>query len=280
MLTAASLGAGQPVFKARTDAVRVDVLVEDKGRLIRGLTAKDFELRDNGVVQTIGLVEVEQLPLNLICALDASGSVAGELLEKLTTAARALVDALRPNDQVALLSFASRVRLLSPLTLDRPAIRAAIGDIDAGGRTSLRDAVFAALVLRDAHPQRTLVLVFSDDRDTASWLPSAKVIEVAKRTDAVVYAVSVAELTAWKGEHRRVLEELAAETGGRVVRAGRRGNLTPVFRDILGEFRSRYVLSYEPSGVPRGGWHDVKVALPGRAGTVTARRGYFAEEGQ
>jgi hypothetical protein len=108
-------------------------------------------------------------------------------------------------------------------------------------------------------------------------LSAAKVIEAAKRTDTVVYAVSAAHLAAWKGEHRRILEELAAETGGRIVRAGRSGALAPVFRDILGEFKSRYVLTYEPTGVPPGGWHELSVTVPARPGSVRARRGYFSE---
>ena len=207
--------------------------------------------------------------------LDTSGSVYGELGDRLVEAATGLVDALDDEDRVALLTFASEVHLVSSLTADRPQVRRAIRAIDAEGRTALRDAVFAGLALRQDATNRALLLVFSDGRDTASWLSNAKVVQAARATDAVVYTVSVADLAAWRGGHRRLLEELAAETGGKVIRVGRR-DVAPAFRRVLGEFRSRYVLSYEPRGVSPHGWHALTVRLRARAGMVTARRGYFA----
>jgi VWFA-related protein len=201
--------------------------------------------------------------------------VSGEFGDRLVDAATGLLGALRPGDRIALLTFASQVHIRSLLTKDRELVQRAIQRIEPGGRTALRDAVFAGLTLRADATNRALLLVFSDDRDTASWLTSARVVEAARATDVIVYAVSVADLAAWRGDHRRLLEELAMQTGGRVIRIGRR-ELTGAFHRILGEFRSRYVLSYEPSGVPSHGWHALSVRLRARAGRITARRGYYA----
>ena len=63
--------------------MRVDVLVTDNGQQDRGLGPADFEDLDNGVPQDVSLVSVDEVPLNVILALDMSDSVAGERLQQL-----------------------------------------------------------------------------------------------------------------------------------------------------------------------------------------------------
>ena len=183
-------GAAQR-FQSGAVAVRVDVLVTDGKKLVTGLEAADFDVRDRGVPQNVAGIDVEQLPLNLILAMDTSDSVSGSRLAALVGAGRALVSGLREPDRVALLSFSARGRLLSPLTPSRQQIVAAFDRLVASGTTSLRDAAFAALALRESDPGRTLVLLFTDGSDNASWLRPNQVIGVARRTDAVVYGVRV-----------------------------------------------------------------------------------------
>jgi VWFA-related protein len=113
------------------------------------------------------------------------------------------------------------------------------------------------------------------------------VIESAKRTDAVVYAVALAErrqfavsLLNGAGELRhagKFLERLTEESGGRVIFASSNSDLRATFTRALAEFRDRYVLSYSPTGVSSTGWHRLDVKLKTKSGKVTARRGYFAE---
>lgn len=289
--------AGQS-FRSGTIGVRVDVLVSRGHELVRGLDAADFELRDEGVPQKVSEIEVEQIPLNLILVFDTSGSVAGERMQSLVHAGHSLLEGLRPDDRVALISFATRVRLLAPLTPSRQQIHGAFTTLAAQGATSLRDAAFAALALRESNPGRTLVLIFSDGTDTASWLRAPAVIEAAKRTDAVVYAVAIAErryvytMPSRTGTGRpgvsqvrvipvedagKFLEHLTEESGGRVLFANSNKDLRAIFTQTLAEFRDRYVLSYTPTGVSPSGWHRLEVKLKGKSGKVTARRGYFAE---
>jgi hypothetical protein len=93
-LVASAIGtarAQQATFSSRIDAVRVDVLVTDANGPIRGLGPADFEIRDNGVLQQIDLVSFEQIPLNVVLALDMSDSVAGDRLDRLRTAGAAIL---------------------------------------------------------------------------------------------------------------------------------------------------------------------------------------------
>jgi VWFA-related protein len=286
----APLPAQTSRFKSSVAAVRVDALVTDGKRPVTGLTAANFELRDNGVPQKISDVHHEILPLNVICVLDVSGSVEGTPLAQLKEGLRALVDALEPRDRAALVTFAGRLELHTALTGDHDRLRALIDEVKAGGSTSLFDAVFAGLALREADDGRALLLLFSDGRDTSSWLSARSVINAARRTDAVIYPVTLRmvlpRVTAsgrpvspqrQAEPSERLLDMLAEDTGGRVVYASGESALRATFLEALQEFRQRYVLSYEPSGVSGTGWHSIEVTLRGKSGDVRARRGYFAK---
>jgi Ca-activated chloride channel homolog len=271
--------------------VRVDAMVTDGRRPVTGLTAANFEVKDNGVVQQVTEVQYETLPLNVICALDVSSSVSGEPLARLKTALAALIDALADRDRAALLTFSGAVHLHSPLTNDRPRLRALSAQMTAGGTTSFYDAAFAGLALREADNGRTMLLLFSDADDTSSWLSARKLIAAARQADVVIYPVTIPVAAALpSGNQRffqndpdrvtdpaqRLLEALADDTGGRVFFARDDDSLTRTFLSVLAEFRQRYVLTYEPTGVAASGWHDLDVKLKGKSGQVRARRGYFA----
>jgi VWFA-related protein len=248
------------------------------------------------VVQAIDVVSFEDAPLSLMLVLDTSSSVRGTRLMHLKQAASAVVDLLQPGDRAALTTFNGAISLDCDWTSDRGALQSAIDVVQAEGATALYDAAYTALMLRDPSPGRQLVLVFADDVDTASWLPGARVIDLAQRCDAVVYGVTLrgpdlrplgyrADFTS--GIQPR-LENIAAaafkesfvkgltvESGGAVLSAEDSGQLRETFVKIVTEFRSRYVLTHSPRGVEVSGWHPLEVRLKRRSGRVTARRGYL-----
>ena len=261
----------QPVFSSNVEAVRVDVLVTEGGRPVRGLRATDFEVFDNGVRQRVDFVSTEQLPLNVVLTFDMSDSVVGLRLTHLRGAGRAVLDGLVKGDQAALVTFNNVVAVGAALTPDTAAVRTAIDRAAPDGNTSLVDASFAGMMLGEADVGRGLVIVFSDGLDTASWLKPQAVLGVAKRSDTVVYAVS-----AGLGAAVDFLRDLTDETGGRLFEVGSTKDLNAVFRQVLEEFRQRYLLSFSPAGVSRDGWHELTVRVKGRNATVRARRGYLA----
>lgn len=260
-----------PVFSSKVEAVRVDVLVTEGGRSVSGLRPQDFELRDNGVLQQIELVDPAETPLNVVFVLDLSESVAGEPLAHLKAASRAVLEGLRADDRVGLIGFSDSVRLASTLTTDHDAVAGALKELQPGGDTSWVDAAFAGLMVAESEPGRSLVLVFTDGLDTSSWLTADAAAGIARRTGVVVYGVSAgtvrkpADLTA-----------LADATGGRLIEVGSTTVLRRTFLEILDEFRHRYVLAFSPRGVAPSGWHALDVRLQSRRATVKARPGYFA----
>lgn len=296
-----------PTFRTGIEVVTIDALVSERSGPILGLTREDFELRDNGIVQTIERVEVGSIPLDLALVLDTSASVAGEAFTHLQRAARAAINAMGPRDRAAVLAFSHRLTTLSPLTSDVAALERALGGATPTGSTALYDSVIAGLLTAGEPGRRALVVVYSDGIDTASWLASQDAVETATRTDAVLYAVVTGGLSsAWShrlpgatletgpsrdefppvrsgsqfvgdavSQQTDVLRRIAEATGGRLLRATGSGDLERILRDIVHEFGQRYVLSYSPQGVERGGWHRVEVRLTRRRGQVDARRGYF-----
>jgi Ca-activated chloride channel homolog len=269
--SAGSFDAQRPTFSAKTEAVRVDVLVTENGRPLPGLKPSDFELLDNGVSQAIDLVSFEQVPPNVILTLDMSGSVAGARLEYLRDAGRALVAALKKEEQAALITFSHVVTLRSNLTNDFGRVRAGLEAAEPSGGTDLVDASFAGIMLGESDVGRSLLLVFSDGVDTASWLALGAVLDVARRSDAVVYGISAGRLR--RGDF---LHDLADLTGGEVYQVESTADLGPTFVGVLEEFRHRYLLSYSPTGVSKDGWHRLEVRVKRRGVTVKARPGYLA----
>ena len=263
--------AQQPTFSAKRESVRVDVLVTDRGKVVTGLGAGDFDVRDNGVPQAIDLVSFQQIPLNVFLALDTSASVSGERLTDLQTAGHALLDRLAQDDRSALLTFSHMVRLREGLTGATARVRQALTGVQPLGDTALVDGAYTAIMLDPLDGGRNLLLVFSDGLDTASWLTPERVLDSAKRSDFVVYGVSS------RGpEESKFLEDLTELTGGTTLKIESTRDLSATFLKILDEFRQRYLISYSPTGVPAGGWHRLDVRVKGRRVTVKSRAGYQA----
>jgi VWFA-related protein len=133
-------------------------------------------------------------------------------------------------------------------------------------------------------PQRAMVVVFSDGRDTASWFDADAARAQLDRSQAVVFAVSVPPLqldpsaSDWSRAARlpdlKFLQSLTDASGGRLFLARGQNELSSALDGALADMRSRYVLYYQPSGVKRQGFHTVDVSVNRRQAQVRARRGY------
>lgn len=269
LVIAAPARSQQPAFRSTVEAVEVDVAVTRGGKTVAGLTADNFVVTDNGVAQKVTAALLSAQPLRLTMVLDVSRSVSGSRLTSLIAAGRALVQALRPEDQASLITFSHRVTLAAPMTHDRSSLTNALTSLSADGATALRDAAYLGLSTASDERSRALMLLFSDGSDTASFLTGEAVVEAAKRSNAVVHTV----------QFRRdpLLGELADVSGGRTWSADSDRQLEELFGRVLDEMRARYLLSYAPSGPQKPGWHQIKVSLKGARGDVIAKQGYFVQ---
>ncbi len=278
------------VFGAGVDVVYVDAFVTNRGQPVPGLSASDFELKDEGRVQPVELIGLDTLPLTAVLAFDTSGSVAGEKLAGLRAAGEAFLDGLRPKDEVALLPFNEELGWVAGPTHDRATVRAALGRLGAHGATAVLDALFAALTLPPT-PTRALVVLFTDGEDNLSWLDERQVRAAAERSNALVHVVTIqppdANPTpnafgasggpgpAPEPDHIRTLRQIAELTGGRLWTAESPTRLKTAFAAIAEAMSQRYVLRFEPPPPRRPGWHRLELRLRGRGGSVQTRHGYW-----
>jgi VWFA-related protein len=186
----AAIDAQNDTFSIASEEVRIDVLVTDRGKPVAGLTAADFAILDNGIPQEIQYVTLQKkTPINAVFVLDMSDSVSGQLLDHLKRAASGFLADLAREDQAALITFNQPVVLGSPLTHDFEHVKSALDQVRPSGNSSLIDASYAGLLTAQSRREPALLIVFSDGYDTFSWLTGEAVLETARHTGAVVYAV-------------------------------------------------------------------------------------------
>jgi len=262
--------AQRPTFSSRALGVRVDVLVTDGHKPVAGLTAQDFELRDNGVLQSVEVVDAADVPLNTVLALDTSASIRGKRREDLIGAGESLIYDLKPVDRASLTTFSHAVAPRVPLTSDFAAVRAELRRIEPEGQTAIMDGAYTALATTLTQTGRSLVILCTDGSDTSSWLEPREVVAAAKRSNAVFYGVTAAD-----ARRSPPLSELADATGGQILHVKSSAELAATLKGILNEFRSRYILAYNPTGIVLGGFHTLDVRVKRRGLTVKARPGYI-----
>jgi Ca-activated chloride channel homolog len=261
------------VFGSSAERVRLEVLVTRGGRPVSGLSGADFELRDDGKPVEVRSLPGE-LPIHALLLLDASGSVEGSKLEYLRTAAQALLENLAPDDKATLLSFSYGFGAHGGIGVEPARAAEQLPQIRAGGTTALFDALYGALLLPQAGAARNLLLVFTDGVNQMSWLSADRVLGVAREADVVVEVVSAGEDAAPQSEAGVFLRSLAVATGGTVWHSEEGVKLREAFLEVLAEFRSRYILEFEPRS-ERPGFHRLELRVRHRAVSVKARPGYL-----
>jgi Ca-activated chloride channel family protein len=276
----AAVHGQQPLFRTGVDVVRIDVSVMNGLSPVGGLTRDQFVVLDNGVPQTVDSATLETVPLSLTLVLDTSASMRDERIDHLIEGSQALIKALHPQDEAALLTFSEHVHLAVGMTRDHKSLLDALGHLEANGATALNDAVFLGLQLRalTASDSRPVLLVFSDGHDTASWLRHEQLLDATRRSNLLLHVIELLPPAFGPTVAQRpseTLKELAKAGGGRHWAALKASDLNDLFGKALNELRARYLLTYSPAGVTREGWHDVKVTVKGARGDVTARPGYF-----
>jgi uncharacterized protein (DUF58 family) len=176
---------------------------------------------------------------------------------------------LKAGDQVSLITFSHDVQMPVPMGPGGVHVRNALAALSGSGPTALRDAVHLAIASQADQRTRSMVLLFSDGVDTASWMPVEELLLAARHSSTVIHIVH------FPTDTRAVLGPLAEATGGRTWAAGSDDDLEELFTRALNEMRARYVLIYTPTGEQKRGRHAIEVSLKDARGDVTARSGYI-----
>jgi Ca-activated chloride channel family protein len=270
----------------RSDLVLVPVTVRDRqGRIVRGLSAQDFDIFDNGRRHAIVFFSTEptsgQLsrPLALSLLLDASGSVMTAWSAH-ASAIRSLLRWLGPEVRVSLIRFHERPEpLIEGFTTERAALERALAHHrPMWTQTAIFDALLFAFERLAALPEahvRKVVLVVTDGLDTASTVSPTECLRVAEAAGITTYIIVIPLYSPTEGRLRprpiaAGLAEIARRTGGRLFIVGAAPellhpratlDLTPILQDIVEELWSQYYIGYyAPDSLP-GTRHRIRVRV-------------------
>lgn len=259
--------------RVRTDAVLVPVIVRRGGEFVRGLKQRDFELFEDGVAQRIASVAAEDAPLDLVVAVDISGSME-QALPEVRLAVRRLLSRLRPGDAATLIGFNDTAFVVAERETDPKVREDAVELLSAWGGTALYDATVRALEMVSRQWGRKGVVIFSDGDDRDSLVRRETAMARVQASEAVLYTIGFGA-GATVPPLRKNLESYAEATGGQAFFPRSTPQLDSVFEAIVAELANQYVLSYSPADPKYDGrWRSIKVRVRNGNYAVRARAGY------
>jgi Ca-activated chloride channel family protein len=270
------LRAPENLEQVDVDLVELYTTVTDSsGQSVRGLTAGDFQVLEDGKPQKLAKFEqVENLPLTLGFVIDTSISMATSLVEAQHAASNMLHSLMTPKDRAFAIGFSFQPYLVMPPTDDIEGVTQALEGLRAHGRTALHDAVVTGLYyFRSTKGQRAMILL-TDGGDTISSTPWATALEYARRSGVAIYCVGL-NIPLHERDARNKLSDVSAATGGRVFFVSGADELTGVYAQIEQELRSRYLLAYNSDRKADDlGFRPVEVKVKRGLKARTAR-GYY-----
>ncbi len=179
------------IITVPTSLVTVPVIVTDPyGRFVTGLKQKDFQVREDNVLQEINLFASTEEPFNVALLIDASYSTHNKL-DLIRKAALSFLKQLQPNDRVMIVTFEKKVNFLCDFTNDQKVLAHAIKSAESGYYTSLYDAIYRT-VTEKLKPLkgRKAIVVLTDGVDTSSTLATAQsAIETAANNGVISYTI-------------------------------------------------------------------------------------------
>jgi len=278
-------GQNRAQFRVSVEMVSLSVTVfDEERRLVTDLEAENFAVFEDGVPQQIKIFSREALPLRMVILLDTSASIQ-ERLPLAQEAAVRFVQSLKPGDEVKVIEFNDRVLTLSEFTADFELAENAIRSTKAQGATSLYEALYISLRSFSRYrngDERMAVIVLSDGNDTRSLVTFDDVREMARKTDVLIYTISLRgqeeDLRKQKyADAKFELEKLSGETGGSAFAPGQIEDLAGVYDRIAAELKSQYNIGYVSTNAKTdGSWRRLQLRCDGEGVVVRGRVGYYA----
>jgi VWFA-related protein len=303
------------VVRTETSLVQLNIGVVDKqGRAVTSLTQKDFVVYEDGVKQSIQHFEPVDAPFSLVLMLDMSGSTLN-FRQQLKLASQRFLDALGPEDRVAVVQFNKDVKSLSGFSLDRAKTYYAIDIASGAGETNFYQALrYALKELEKEGKRRKAIVVLTDGLDTQLRNTDRNSLAKAQTNDEALatidpqssadlknvlatadrLGVTIYPLALPSGDPKRLpiqtpnivgiyaaararLQSLADRTGGHLNEINQLQYMAQLYREVAANLRTLYTVAYQPQGNrARGKWHEIKVEVAYSDLTARTKPGYFA----
>src|SRR5262245_12623949 len=289
------------VIRVDSQLVTLNTSVIDRGtnRGVVGLTQADFRLFEDGQEQRVVQFESSAAPFDLVLLIDLSGSTK-DVVKLIRAAALRFVEAARPADRIAVITFAGAPTIVSTLTANREQLRERINAIDTGrGDTKLYDATDFAMneVMKDAKKlRRTAIVLMSDGLDgtipgvsgqVGSRLSYREVLNHIQEFDGVLYTLWLnteyealnpldTQPEAFDAGHDR-MKEMADAGGGLFYEVEQLTDLAGAYEQVVADLGTVYSLAYRPTNKMRDGkWRAIRININRANAVARGKRGYYA----
>ena len=272
--------------RKQVDEVNVVFTVTDKhGHYVKDLKRDDFRVLDDKqpASEIRSFRRETNLPLQVGLLVDASNSVRDRFKFEQESAIEFMNQTIRPRyDQAFVIGFDVTPEVTQDFTDSTEALSHGVRALRPGGGTAMYDALYFACrdKLKNA-PQtvslRRAIILLSDGEDNQSHVTREEAIEMAERSEVIVYTIST-NVSGMKGKGDKVLERIAEATGGRAFFPFQIRDVADAFAEIQDELRSQYAISYKPTNFKSDGrYRSIEIVAQNHKNLhVRARRGYFA----
>jgi Ca-activated chloride channel homolog len=257
------------------DAVQVTVTVtDDSGQYVPKLPRSAFRVFEDERQQTISNFASEDVPLELVVAVDVSGSMT-PVMPKVRKAVKDFLGAVPTRDEVTIVGFNDVVFPASRKSTNLAERTAAVDRLATWGATALYDAIIQGVDMLGRQAGRRAMVVFSDGEDQGSHVTLEDVERRLQASDVTLYIIAQGRGIT-HDYLRKVMQRLSNPTGGRVFATDNIDRLQDAFADLLDELSNQYLLGYQPTNITRDdAWRQIRVEVQGQKG-VRARSGYRA----
>jgi VWFA-related protein len=261
--------------KVNVEVVQVTVTVtDDSGHFIGGIPRSAFRVFEQGKPQAITYFASEDVPLELVVAVDISGSMTTSM-PKLKKAVKDFLGAVPAKHQVTLLGFNDSVFALTRKTTDPAERMRAVDRLAPWGATALYDVIIRGIDLLGRQTGRKALVVFTDGEDQGSHVAIEDVERRLQASDVTLYIIGQGRGVTQE-YLKKVMHRLTVPTGGRTFATDSIDELHGAFEELLDELSNQYLLGYPPTNNKRDDtWREIKVEVDGHKG-VRARQGYRA----
>jgi len=282
---AAAVVSAQDVFRASTDMVFLSVTATRGNEAMTGLRETDFTVFEDGRPQDVQVFSRDPQPIALSLLIDASTSMENKL-GMAADAAAGFVRRMRPADSAQVVTFNSQTNIRQPFTADQRLLEQAIRTTRASGSTALYTALYIAFAELErigrqtrGEMRRQAIVLLSDGEDTTSVLGYDEVMERARRSDVIVFAIGLRDPgSTMQGvrQHDFALRSLAQTTGGRAFVVDMAAQLPAIYNQIADELATQYTIGYTSRNTNRDGrWRQITVKVDAPGIVARTRAGYF-----
>ncbi|MBE7516251.1 MAG: VWA domain-containing protein [Chloracidobacterium sp.] len=317
ILTVTAVGAyaqDDDLIRVDSSIVRLNVgVVDPRGRPITNLTRDSFTVFEDDKKQQIIRFEPSTAPFSVVLILDMSGSTLG-FRQVIKMSAARFIDALMPQDRVAIIEFYDKVNLRNDFTTNRQTIANSINVANGRGKTQLYKALDVALnKLAAERTSRKAIVVLTDgvdtavrdrDRDELEKAPEDQVLtflkpgsssilnEMLNRADAqgvTIYPLALptgdpAKLAdptprqvAMYNAARERLQIIADRTGGSLNAINHLEDMGRLYGQVAAEIRTLYTIEYDPTNERSDRkWHRIRIEVADPTLIARTRQGYFS----